>query len=361
MNTTPRTLAATSRPDDSTARGSAPVMPRAGLAEAAGGGFHAVVHLATVAEALAKQLPRAHARRAVLQLLQAGKTPLFMAAGDALAEARQVRDDDEWRPALPDGTAALLARRKEQRERPYFLLELHDMSSDEALWRGLPLLPGDGDTGARIPNDQWAGLPALPALRGRAGALQAFELAAAPGADRSGAAWVRDVHSLAVFEADALRLWPELGVRSFWEGEPAQLQAVPLPPAAQPVRHELRPAAQRVEALVPNAPEASARPAEPSPSASAWTPDQKQRLVNLWHEESTGSKKERGAPQRVLARWSAVLHERKPIARQHVKDRVQEFEAAGVKPTSAQAAASVFNWAATQGKATQLKAKGRAR
>jgi hypothetical protein len=214
MESSRHDLAADDRPAQPTpAESAAPPLPRvAGLGETEAGEFAPVLQLASIARLLASALraPAAKARALVLQRLQSDGAALFVAPGDELAEALPVQAADEWRPALASGAESLAEHHRLQA----LLLHLSgtgdNMDAAEALWRGVPLLTNDPAAGAFIADDARRSLPALPALRGRLGALEAWRMAAAPGAERSEVEFVRLALALGILADDAVRLFPEL-------------------------------------------------------------------------------------------------------------------------------------------------------
>jgi hypothetical protein len=236
MDSSRHDRAADGRPVQPTpAEGAAPALPRgAGLAKTAAGDFKPVLHLASIAQALARVMPAPYsrARAVVLERLHAEVVALFIAPGDELGETRLLLAADDWRPELANGVESLAERQRNQAAVLHPSGAGANMDPAEALWRGVPLLHDDPDAGAWIADDERRALPALPALGGRAGALEAWRVAGVPGADRAGVEFVRQALALGMFELDAERLFPEVYPRSFWDSAPAPVQ-----PATAPAHH----------------------------------------------------------------------------------------------------------------------------
>lgn len=272
MDSSRHDRAAEGRPAQPTpAEGTAPALPRvAGLGETAAGDFAPVLHLASIAQALARAIPAPYsrARAVVLQRLQGDIAALFIAPGDERGEARPLQADDEWRPELGSGAESLAEYQRRQTEVFFVSGAGANMDPAEALWRGVPLLQDDPDAGAWIADDARRALPALPALGGRAGALEAWRVAGVPGADRAGVEFVRQALALGMFELDAVRLFPEVYPLSFWDSAPAPVQ-----PATAPAHH------LPLSFPLPDRPQPAAAPAPvvplwpaPAPAAAAAAP-----------------------------------------------------------------------------------------
>ena len=253
--------------DDSTTvrRATAPPLPRVvGMAETESGKYAAVMRLVGIAGSLARALsvPKSRARAAVLERIRGDSAPLFVAHGfNDVAEAVAVSEAQEWRPALRDGRGvwAQLLSKQEQRSKAAVVFVIDpDMGAAEALWRGVPLsadYPSYGAWFETNPLQTILALPALPALHGRAGALEAFAVAAAPEADRSDVPFVAQAQALAIFETDARRIFPEV----FGESSPALPQAL----------SHVSPVESLKSTVVPH------------PKGGTWTEDEKQLVRNL--------------------------------------------------------------------------------
>jgi hypothetical protein len=350
MDSSRHDRAADGRPAPPTpAEGAAPALPGvAGLAETAAGDFAPVLHLASIAQALARAMPAPYsrARAVVLQRLQADGAALFIAPGDELDEARPVLDADEWRPELASGAESLARWQRLQAELLVISMVGANMDPDEALWRGVPLVADAPEAGACIGDDERRALPPLPPLHGRAGALEAWRVAALPGATRSGVEFVSQALALGIFELDAVRLFPELPwERSFWEGTPALVEAAPAPahhlPLSFPLPDRPQPAAAPAP-VVPlwpaPAPAAAAAAPAPAPATAGRslirTPRERWRNARgHWSDE-------------VLAEADRLLS---PSGGNHSEDKVAQ--ALGIKRQSLQEALRRWTARADKGKA----------
>ena len=195
------------------------------LAETEAGEFKPVVRLAEIVAHLArvKALPPARARSLACQTIGQSAAQLFIASDGLDDAAPLVTDAMEWRSALAT--------------------ELRGLELDRS------------DPGAAVLIDERARqAPAMPAARGKAGALEVWSLAYVPGAAVAAPELVSRLSALGMFEADAAALFPELAEdllpsRSFWEADhpdatpmraalPAVALTFPAGPVAQPSVHE---------------------------------------------------------------------------------------------------------------------------
>lgn len=227
-----------------------------------------VVCLAELVSRLAIALPAPEraARATVLQRLGDDGSSLFVVI-DPDDWARPVQDGDTWRPAMCTGAESWRKAHPQEQSDQYMLVmstHMGRMDGHEALLRGLPLHASDPKHAAWMSDDQWRALPALPALQGRAGALAAFELCCVRGAAQASPDFTHKAMALAMTQADAERVFPELAPpRSFWEDAPT---ATPVQVAPADSAQRWQPPAQ-AHAVLHLAPGPRAATPQDTPSA----------------------------------------------------------------------------------------------
>lgn len=323
------------------------------LAETEAGDFKPVVHLVEVASRLAhaKTVPLARARDLVSERLRGDAAALFLAFDGSDAGAALVTGAIEWRPALGDGSQVLSAREQDQRAWQAAGLRyvgIPSLAAAEVLFRGLKLDDSNPGADVWVSDDELRQLPAVPAAKGRAGALDVWPLAAVPGAAVAAPDLVKGLNALAMFKADAARLFSEIAADlvqpvSFWDESPASAPTIAATPQ-QPLA-----IAAKLSALALSR-KARAGPVEPiavaarAAARSDYTDDEKQSVVKAYAEQVKSGGK-RGAMQRLLAGWGTVLPGRQQVSRQTLAKNLAKWEKEAPAAQKSGAASSVFDLA----------------
>lgn len=209
---------------------------RMAWAQGARGDGLALVHLADLAQALAARVPAKVARDNVRARLSTDAAPLFLAPPALDDFAPMVGESSVWHAALPAGLATW--HKAQAAARPGDLVVLGPswlgaMHGAEALLRGLALDREEPACGAPMEAETWKALPVVPERVGRSGALELFTLCAVPGAEVASPELASHARALAITEADAARLFPELAApRSFWDDSPAESARAAAAPVA---------------------------------------------------------------------------------------------------------------------------------